>query len=171
MGGRLHRKTQFEDKVGVNATSSLDTLLALEDIKLLKARRDRAVDTKDWDLYRSLHAPDHESHHEGLEPWIGADEMMRNVRERLGPQVVSVHHSHTPEITFTAPDKATGIWAMEDNIFWEEDGANCWMQGFGFYHEDYERRDGAWLFVKRELKRTHVKTSKQAIESAASAET
>lgn len=139
--------------------TELERLLAIEEIKLLKARRDRAVDTKDWDTYLALHAPDHESHHEGIEPWIGAQVMIENVRARLGPEIISVHHSHTPEITFDAPDKAKGIWAMEDSIFWTEGDVEHWMQGFGFYHESYEKRDGKWLFVRRQLKRTHVRNS------------
>lgn len=145
--------------------TDLEALFATEEIKLLKARRDRAVDTKDWDTYLALHAPDHESHHEGLAPWIGAQAMIEQVRARLGPDVISVHHSHTPEIIFDAPDKAKGIWAMEDNIFWNEDGEAHWMQGFGFYHESYEKRDGRWLFVKRELKRTHIQTTSRPIGS------
>jgi hypothetical protein len=38
--------------------SELEQLVAIEEIKRLKARRDRAVDTKDWKLYESLHAAD-----------------------------------------------------------------------------------------------------------------
>ena len=34
--------------------TDIETLLAIEEIKLLKSRRDRACDTKDWDLYRAL---------------------------------------------------------------------------------------------------------------------
>lgn len=142
--------------------TDIETLLALEEIKLVKAKRDRAVDTKDWDLYLSLHAPDHRSHNDGYEAWNSAEEMIRNVRELLGPGKISVHHSHTPEITFESSTKAKGIWAMEDNIFWKEDGVEHWLNGFGFYHETYEKRDGTWLFTSRQLKRTHIRTSKDA---------
>lgn len=48
---------------------------------------------------------------------------------------------------------------MEDSIFWTEGDVEHWMQGFGFYHESYEKRDGKWLFVRRQLKRTHVRNS------------
>ena len=41
--------------------SAIERLKALDEIRLLKARRDRAADTKDWTLYESLHAPDHRS--------------------------------------------------------------------------------------------------------------
>lgn len=139
--------------------SDIERLLALEDIKLLKARRDRAVDTKDWDAYLALHAPDHESHNDGFEPWTSAQEMILNVRRLLDETRISVHHSHTPEITFESPTRAKGIWAMEDNIFWKQDGEDHWLHGFGFYYETYEKRNGRWLFTRRALKRTHVQTS------------
>ncbi|GLR67459.1 bile-acid 7-alpha-dehydratase [Acidocella aquatica] len=139
--------------------SGIEKLLALEEIKLLKARRDRAVDTKDWDLYLSLHAPDHVSHNDGYERWNNAQEMISNVKKLLDETKISVHHSHTPEITFESPVKAKGIWAMEDNIFWKQGDEDHWLHGFGFYHETYEKRDGKWLFTSRQLKRTHVLTS------------
>ncbi|MCB2060527.1 MAG: nuclear transport factor 2 family protein [Novosphingobium sp.] len=139
--------------------SDLERLVALEDIKLLKARRDRAVDTKDWDLYLSLHAPDHVSDNDGFDRWESAEVMIANVRKSLGPDKISVHHSHSPEITFESPTKAKGIWGMEDNIHWEEDGTRLWLQGYGFYHETYEKRDGTWLFTSRRLRRTYVRTS------------
>lgn len=146
--------------------TDLERLLALEDIKLLKARRDRAVDTKDWDTYLALHAPDHESHNDGHGHWKSAEEMITNVRQLLNEDKISVHHSHTPEITFESPIKAKGIWAMEDNIFWKQGDEEHWLQGFGFYHESYEKRDGKWVFTRRQLKRTHVRTSVGAVTGA-----
>jgi hypothetical protein len=138
--------------------SALERLLAIEEIQRLKARRDRAVDLKDWDTYEALHAPEHRSHNDGFEPWNSRSEMLENVRRIMG-NVTSVHHSHTPEITFESPTRARGIWGMEDNIFWKQGEAEHWLQGFGFYFETYEKRDGHWLFTSRQLKRTHVRTS------------
>jgi hypothetical protein len=136
--------------------SDLEQLLAREEIKLLKARRDRAVDTKDWELYRALHADDHVSHNQGFERWESADVMIENVKSLLGRDRTTVHHSHTPEITFESSIKAKGIWAMEDLIF-DTDSGELLIHGFGFYHETYENRDGTWLFTSRQLKRTLVR--------------
>lgn len=138
--------------------SDIERLMAVEEIQLLKARRDRAVDMKDWQTVLSLHTADHQSDHDGHEPWASADEMVRNVQLMLDDKV-SVHHSHTPEITFQSPVKAAGIWAVEENIFWKQDGENYWFQGFGFYHETYEKHNGSWLFTSRKVRRTHVQTA------------
>jgi hypothetical protein len=45
----------------VASMTVLEQLAALEDIKLRKARRDRFVDTKDWDALEALHAPERRS--------------------------------------------------------------------------------------------------------------
>ena len=138
--------------------SDVERLVAIEEIKQLKSRRDRAVDLKDWAAYEALHAPDHRSHVEGMDPWNSAAEMVRNVSAALA-NVTTVHHSHTPDITFESPTKANGIWAMEDNIFWTQGGEEHWLHGTGFYYETYEKRDGQWVFTWRRLKRQHVRMS------------
>ncbi len=59
-------------------------------------------------------------------------------------------------IDFEDRDDATGVWAMEDNLFWIRSGKKQWLRGFGFYHETYVRgEDGRWRFSYRKLERTH----------------
>lgn len=135
----------------------IDQLLALEEIRLLKARRDRAVDTKDWDGYESLHAEDHFSDNDGFERW-DRSEMIARTRAHL-EHMTTAHHSHTPEIIFDSPTSASGIWAMEDQLFWTQSGEPHWLHGYGFYHETYAKRDGRWVFTSRRLKRTMVHSS------------
>lgn len=136
--------------------TDIERLVALEDIKVLKARRDQAIDTKNWDLYHSLHAEDHISHHadEGYSQWIGPDKMIEGVKASLKGKRSS-HHSHTPDITFESPTKANAIWGMEDLIF-DEETLELLLHGFGFYHESCEKRDGEWKFTYRQLRRTFV---------------
>jgi SnoaL-like domain len=139
-------------------TGMTDTeyLMAVNEIQLLKSRRDRAVDTKDWALYRSLHADHHVSHNDGYERWETADVMIENVRTLLDETKTSVHHSHTPDITFQSATTAKSIWGMEDLIFDTASG-ELLIHGFGFYHETYEKTDGKWLFNSRQLKRTLIR--------------
>ena len=142
--------------------SDMERILAIEEIKRLKSRRDRALDTKDWETYESLHAPDHHSHSDGFAPWTTAAEMTANIR-RILDGVISAHHSHSPDITFESPEKANGIWGMEDNLFWKQGGEDHWLHGFGFYYETYEKRDGKWMFATRRLKRLNVQMSPGAL--------
>ena len=62
--------------------SDIERLVALEEIRLLKARRDQAIDTKNWELYHSLHAPHHVSHNEGLPRWEGPDAMIAGTKAK-----------------------------------------------------------------------------------------
>jgi hypothetical protein len=70
--------------------------------------------------------------------------------------VATVHHCHTPEITLTSPTEATGIWAMEDLLFFA-DGTQ--LHGAGHYRETYEKRDGRWLITSLHLTRTLLRFS------------
>lgn len=146
----------------MSGLSGIEMLKALDAIKVLKARRDRAADTKDYALYESLHAPDHVSENGDYGRWASAAEMITNVRKSM-ENLTTLHQSHTPEIEFTSATSAKGIWAMEGMSFWKQDGAEHWFQAFGHYHEIYEKRDGRWVFTWRKLTYYHTRKSPGAI--------
>jgi hypothetical protein len=133
---------------GRGGLSKIDWLEAIEELKLLHSRRDRAVDMKDWDTLEALHAPEHHSYVEGLPPWTSRDEMMRNIRASA-EGMVTVHQCHTPDITFASPTRARGIWGREGYLTWKQGAEDHWMHNYGFYDETYEKRGGRWLFTSR----------------------
>ena len=141
--------------------SDIEWLVALEEIRQLKARRDRYVDAHDWVAYEALHAPDHVSHHApdhtmGGQPpaWTSAAEMVDNIRKIMVDGMLTVHHSYDPEIIFETPTKARGIWAMTGaTVFKDENGEPGWGISYGYYHETYEKRAGRWLFTTRQWRR------------------
>lgn len=101
--------------------SDLERLVELQAIYELKARRDHAVDQKDWDTYARLHTDDYVAMSIGSEPIVGG----RAAADQLAVQmagVTTVHHCHTPVIEFQDRTNATGVWAMEDNLFWYRNG-------------------------------------------------
>jgi hypothetical protein len=136
----------------------LEWLAALEDIKLLKARRDRFVDTKDWDALEALHVPEHHSYNGDYPPWTSSREMIANVREIM-KDLRTAHQSHTPEITFQSPSKANGIWAMTGISLWNQGDEEHFFLATGHYYETYEKRYGHWLFTSRRLEYILSKTS------------
>jgi hypothetical protein len=146
----------------MNGPTSIDKLMVLNAIALLKARRDRACDTKDWALYASLHAPDHVSENGDYGRWTSAAEMMLYVPKSM-EHLTTLHQSHTPEITFDTATTARGIWAIEGLSFWRQHGEDHWFQAFGHYFETYAQRSGKWLFTSRLLKYYHTRQSKDAI--------
>jgi hypothetical protein len=151
----------------MDALAGIDRVIAISEISELKARRDHALDLKDWETYLSLHAPDHVSSHsvqDGGEV-RSAQDLVRQLAITMDG-VISAHHSHTPVITFETPHRAKCIWSMEDNLYWKQGDEDHWLHGYGFYHETCEKRDGTWLFTSRSLKRTHVMISPGGKKSA-----
>ena len=126
-----------------------DELDAIEQIKKLKARYFRCMDTKDWDGFQAVFADDATmdttQEAPGLEVVTGAPEIRAFVQGSVDP-VVTVHHGHMPEIEITSPTTARGIWAMQDYLKMPE-GSSLGMKtmvGWGHYTETYELVDGAW---------------------------
>ncbi|OHV27155.1 DUF4440 domain-containing protein [Parafrankia soli] len=126
----------------------------IEAIKQLKARYFRLLDTKDWDGLRGLFTDDLVIDTTGSGGGViaGADAFVGFVSSHLA-EAVTVHHGHTPEITLTSPSEATGIWAMEDRIWFANGHA---MTGFGHYHETYAKIDGSWRIASSTLTRLRV---------------
>jgi hypothetical protein len=142
----------------MDEAAAIERLRAIEQIHLLKARRDRAADTKDWALYESLHAPDHQSYNGDYPAWTSAAEMIAHISAIMAG-LTTMHHSHTPEITFRSETQADGIWAMAGLSIWQQDDVEHWFKGYGHYYETYERRDGTWLFTSRRLTYHHTTSS------------
>ena len=143
----------------IGEMTELEQLIELHAIYRLKARRDHAVDQKDWATYAALHSDDYVAMSIGATPIVGGNAAAKALAVML-VNVTTVHHSHTPVIDFQDRDHATGVWAMEDNLFWKRNGEKQWLRGFGFYHETYARGpDGQWRFTYRRLERTHSETS------------
>ena len=129
---------------------TLDELQATEQIKKLKGRYFRCMDTKDWDGFQSVFAADATMDTTQEAPDIEIVRGNGNIREfvegAVGP-VVTVHHGHMPEIEITSPTTARGVWAMQDFLQMPE-GSPLGMKsmtGWGHYTETYELIDGDWL--------------------------
>ena len=43
-------------------------------------------------------------------------------------------------------------------LWWEDDGVEHWLHGYGRYHETYEALDGRWLISSRRLVRSPMET-------------
>lgn len=147
--------------------SDIERLVELEAICRTKARRDHAVDQKDWETYAALHSEDYVAMSISTEPIVGGKAAAALLAVQMAG-VTTVHHCHTPVITFQDRNNATGVWAMEDNLFWRRNGEKQWLRGYGFYHETYRKEvDGQWRFTYRRLERTHAETSPGAAVMAA----
>ena len=154
---------------------------AIEEIKQLKARYFRCMDTKDWAGYLAVFTPDavidsswaytptdlngNPIPVDGVMPpapnpaWIsdGIAKFIDDLAVTL-TGVVTTHHGHMPEITITSPTTATGIWSMEDMLRWPKGSAIREMHGYGHYRETYERTSAGWRIKTLKLTRLRVDT-------------
>ena len=145
--------------------NAIETLLAIEEIKQLKARYFRFVDTKDWPGFEALFTRDAIFDISDDMPGcvVTGAEKIRSTASTPLADVVSVHHGHCPEIEITSPTTATGIWAMEDKLRWAKDSSAPikTLHGYGHYIETYECIDGRWHIKTLRLKRLRVDIEKK----------
>jgi hypothetical protein len=128
----------------------LRRLADIEAIKQLRSRYTRAVDTKDWGLYRdSLTADARLSTDRGIDE--GREHIVAVISSAL-EQAKTVHHVHQPEIELTGADSATGTWAMYD--FVEFDTFS--LRGYGYYADEYVRTPDGWKIKSSTLTRIRV---------------
>ena len=83
------------------------------------------------------------------------DSFMAMLEQSIG-DVTTVHHGHMPEITLTSDTTATGIWAMEDKLWWPEGSPITHLHGYGHYHETYEKGPDGWRIKTLKLTRLRV---------------
>jgi uncharacterized protein (TIGR02246 family) len=128
----------------------------IEAIKRLKARYFRLMDTKDGEGLAEVFADDVEIDMTGEGGRItrGVGEYVPFLRTML-EHATTVHHGHMPEVELTSPTTATGVWAMEDRIWWPEGSPLSHLHGYGHYTETYEKTGGRWLIKTMVLIRLH----------------
>ena len=146
-------------------------LKAIEDIKRLRARYLRGVDTKDRELLRSVFADDVVADYRdsdkdpatgarafpGVEVEIlhGADAVTEFISASVMP-MVTVHHCSTPDIEVTSATTAKGVWPMVDRLLMPPESEISELVGWGHYHETYECIGGEWKIKTLKLTRLRV---------------
>lgn len=139
-----------------------DRVQAAEEIRALKARYFRCIDTKDWDGFRALFTG--EATMDMSEAQAGPDAGVTTGAEAITASVArtmerfaSVHHGHMPEIELVSDSEARAVWAMDDELWWtNREGRERHMHGWGHYHETYRKVDGRWLIASTRLTRLRV---------------
>jgi ketosteroid isomerase-like protein len=135
-------------------------LVTLEEIRRLKYRYLRAVDTKDWDLLADTFTPDGVADYGTPamgKPLVltGRDAIVAFMRDNLGPGMITVHAAGQPEIDVDG-DTATGIWSFQDTVIAVEH--KVVIQGAAFYEDTYRRDgdgDGQWRISRTGYQRTY----------------
>lgn len=128
-----------------------DRLADREALRELKARYFRCLDAKDWDGLRAVCTDDvvveaDGTRHHGARAFV----------DFLAPVLAgasTVHHGHTPEITFTGDDTASVVWAMADYLVFDEGPPPVGLHGYGHYHDRCVRTADGWRLAEVVLTR------------------
>ena len=139
----------------------LERLEAIEEIRSLKARYYRLMDTKQWDELRSVFTSDMKVvTPEGAIYSEGGDAYAASLRHSL-EHSVSCHQNLSGEVEIVDADNARAIWAMQDVIEWQDRHPRTgWKSilGRGHYHETYRKESGEWRIATLTLTRLRLDT-------------
>ena len=122
----------------------------LEQIRQLKYRYLRTLDTKQWAEFEACFLPDATADYAGLSFGDRAA-LVDYMRTNLGPAIVTMHHVHHPEIVVVGDD-ATGRWYLHDQVISAEYGFK--LEGAAFYEDRYRRTPEGWRVAHTGYHRT-----------------
>ena len=133
---------------------TLQQLSDFEDIRTLKHRYFRGIDTADETLLRTLFTDDVYVEYRGGEYLVkleGLEPMIDFLLTSFNSDSLAMHQGSMPEITLTGENDAEGIWYLEDLFvsFERQD----YTIGTAIYRDRYVRVDGAWKIARAEYDR------------------
>lgn len=131
----------------------MQTLLDIEEIKQLKARYFRGIDTANLDLLRTVLTEDVQIRFDSPTYQIEVNSMgnaMDFYRNAFTNRRFGMHHGHTPEIKVNG-DTATGTWYLHD-IFINLDEQTL-LTGSALYEDTYIKVNGSWRVQRTGYKR------------------
>lgn len=133
---------------------TLQQLSDLEEIRTLKHRYFRGIDTADSALLAGLFTTDVVVDYRGGTYRVGLsgrDNMLDFLANSFHSGAVAMHHGHMPDITLTGPNTATGLWYLEDIFINLEQRTHT--IGSAIYKDEYRREGGSWLISRTEYDR------------------
>jgi hypothetical protein len=132
-----------------------EDLVDIEEIKRLKYRYVRLLDLKEWDELADCFAEGATAAYGGGEyAYQGRDAILEFLRSNLsGTGTLTSHKVHQPEIDLIGPDRARGVWGLEDVVISTETGVT--IRGSAFYTDEYLKLDGSWRISSTGYKRVY----------------
>ncbi|CAA0107437.1 Bile acid 7-alpha dehydratase [BD1-7 clade bacterium] len=128
-------------------------LESIEQIKQLKARYFRCLDTADFAGMKTVFADDCFIHYRSPSydhKKQGWDEIEAFLKESFNTRRFGMHTGHHPEISVEG-DRATGTWYLTD--YFVSLDHDIQIEGSALYHDQYQRIDGVWKLVRSEYDR------------------
>jgi hypothetical protein len=122
----------------------MDTATELEAIRRLKYAYFRTLDLKQFDdLGRLLTEDATAAYEDGKTTLDGRQAIVQWLAEALSSaDLITEHHGHHPEISFTSATEAEGTWYLQDRVI--VPSADLEIGGTAFYADRYRLTDEGW---------------------------
>lgn len=128
----------------------------IDEIKQLKYRYLRALDTKHWDDFAATLTEDVSGDYgESLgaeHTFSDRESLVDFMRTSLGPAIITEHRVSHPEITVDG-DTASGVWYLQDRVIAPD--FNFMLIGAAFYRDRYRRTADGWKICTTGYDRTY----------------
>ena len=128
----------------------------IDEIKQVKYRYLRALDTKNWDEFADTLTEDVTGDYG---PSLGAElhftdrtALVDFMRTSLGPEIITEHRVTHPEIVLDG-DEASATWYLQDRVIAPD--FNFMLIGAAFYHDRYRRTPDGWRISATGYARTY----------------
>lgn len=129
-----------------------DDLVEIHRIEQLKHRYLRALDDKDWEGFAAVFTDDATAHYGDRLRFEGPAQIVDYMRDNLGPDMVTMHQVHQPEITVTG-DMAEGLWSLQDKVIMVEH--RLILEGCSAYRDTYRLVNGEWRIAHTGYRRRY----------------
>lgn len=143
--------------------SGMADLETIEEIKRVKYRYLRALDTKHWDDFADTLTEDivgaYGSSLGKEHRFTNRTDLVEFMRTSMPSNVLTEHRVTHPEITVNG-DEAEATWYLQDRVIVPE--FNFMLFGAAFYHDRYRRTPDGWKICSTGYDRTYEVT--QSVE-------
>jgi hypothetical protein len=134
----------------------MSTMGDVDEIKQVKYRYLRALDTKHWDEFADTLTEDvigrygesiGEEH-----TFTNRDSLVEFMRSAMPANIITEHRVTHPEITVDG-DEASATWYLQDRVIVSD--FNFMLFGAAFYHDRYRKTDEGWKISATGYDRTY----------------
>ena len=139
----------------MDSFNKLDT----DQIQRIMSAYCRYVDTKQWESLSALIADNASLEFQDIEghtlyTFTGPSGLVAASKDAIA-ELVTVHHLHNPEISFSDDQHAAAIWAMEDRFYKSDNSGKSVrvFHGYGHYHVTFMNQSGNWKITGLKLTR------------------
>jgi len=133
---------------------TLQQLSDMEDIRTVKHRYFRGIDTADMALLETLFTDEIGVLYKGGAYRVelsGKAQMLEFLANSFHSGALAMHHGHMPEIRLTGDNSAEGIWYLEDIFINLETSTHT--SGTAIYRDRYQREGATWKIAYTEYDR------------------